>query len=234
MFEKYQNFIAIVICGLLIGGGIILSKTIPQNTSSEQKQQTESDVKKELLTVAKKFNINKEKLTACLDSGNKKQTIADAVSLAEKSGVAGTPTFFIIKRTIGSDDRIISEKQFPIIGARDKATILKSIETEISPDGQPALSGEKIVLSDSDHWLGSRRASTIIVMYSDIDCPFCKRAEPIIQEILAEHPEFGFVYRHSPITTLHPFAAYKAEATECVKEISDEKTFWNYLRELAK
>jgi protein-disulfide isomerase len=213
MFEKYQNFIAIVICGLLIGGGIILSKTIPQNNPSAQKQQTESDVKKELLTTAKKFDIDKEKLAACLDSGAKKQTIADAVSLAEQSGVAGTPTFFIIKRTLGVDDRIVSEKQFPIIGARDKATILKSIEDGVSPEGQPTLSGEKIVLSDSDHWLGSRRASTIIVMYSDIDCPFCKRAEPVIQEILAEHPEFGFVYRHSPIASLHPFATYKAEAT---------------------
>lgn len=234
MFEKYQNFIAIVICGLLIGGGIILSKTIPQNTAPAQKQQTLEDVKKEIITTAKKLDINKEKLSACLDSGDKKQTISDAVTLAEQSGVMGTPTFFIIKRTIGPDDKIVSEKQIPLIGARDKETFLKAIRDGVSPEGQPALSGKKITLSENDHWLGSRRASIILVEYSDIDCPFCKRAEPVVAEILQENPDIAFVYRHSPIASLHPFAAYKAEATECVKNISNEDVFWKFLRALAK
>lgn len=233
MFEKYQNFFAIIICGILVAGGIILSKTIPQKTAAIPTE-TRETVTKQILTLGKKYNVDTQQLQACLDSGTKTPIIETAVTLAEKSGVSGTPTFFIIKRAYGPDDRIISEKQIPVVGARDKKTILDAINSETAPSDQPTVSGEKITLSDRDHWLGSRRASVIIVEYSDIDCPFCKRAEPIIQEILKEYPEFAFVYRHSPIVSLHPHAAYKAEATECVKEISGEETFWKFLRDIAK
>jgi protein-disulfide isomerase len=89
--------------------------------------------------------------------------------------------------------------------------------------------GERIVLSDSDHKMGPAQAEVTIVEYSDIDCPFCKAAKPILDEILREHPEFAFVYRHSPIVSLHPFAAYKAEASECVTDLAGKDAFWKFL-----
>lgn len=233
MFEKYQNFFAIILCGALIGGGIIISKTIPQKQFQE-KPTTKADVTQELITTARKLNVNASKLTACLESEQYQEKINADVLLAEKSGASGTPTFFILQRTFSTTGDITSEKQFPIVGAQPKEIILEAIAQGVAPTNQPPVSGEKIVLSETDHWLGSRTAPTVIVMYSDIDCPFCKRAEPVIQNILAENSDIALVYRHSPITSLHPFAAYKAEATECVKQIAGEETFWKFLRALAE
>jgi len=39
-------------------------------------------------------------------------------------------------------------------------------------------------------------------------------------------------FRHFPLTQLHPDAFHKAEAAECVGELSDNETFWKYLDSL--
>lgn len=234
-FETYQTFIAIIICGLLIGGGIVVSKIIPnQSQGTAAQQETQESVRKDILAQAKKLEFNKSAFATCLDTAVHKQKIADAVTLAEKSGVQGTPTFFIIKRTLDATGKTISQKQWPVLGARDLATFEQSISTETSPTGQPPITGEKIILSENDHWLGPKDAKIVIVEYADIDCYYCKQAQPTIEKLLADHPDYALVYRHAPIVSLHQFAAYKAEATECAKDQGGADAFWKLLHILAK
>ncbi len=226
-FETYQTFIALIICGLLIGGGIIISKVIPsQSTTTLQGQESQAQVDKDILTQAKKLGLNKTALATCLNEGTHKQKIADAVTLAEKSGVQGTPTFFILNKKLGT--------QWAVLGARDQATFEAAIASGRSPEGQPPITGDKIVLNENDHWRGPKDASIVIVEYADIDCYYCKQVHPTIEKLLADHPEYALVYRQSPIVSLHPFAAYKAEATECAKDQGGDEAFWKLLNVLAK
>jgi len=235
-FETYQTFFAIIICGIFIGGGIIIGKFVqPVSGSGDtQKAITQESVHADLVSVAKKIGLDKNKFAACLDNGTNKEKITNDVTLAEKSGVQGTPTFFIIKRTFGIEGGITSEKQWAILGARDLADFETSIKDGVPPTGQPDIKGDKIVLSDSDHYLGSKNAEIVVVEYSDIDCPFCKRAEPTVEQLLKNHPEYAFVYRHSPIVQLHPFAPYKAEASECAEDLGGNEAFWKFLKVIAK
>ncbi len=237
-FEKYQTFFSIIIAAVVIAGGIVISKGMPsngaQNTAAEPQGQTEAQVRADLIKTAKSLSLDSKALGICLDNKTKESAINDASTLAMKSGVQGTPTFVIIKRTYGADDRITSEKQIPIIGARDKQTFVDAIEKGKTPEGQPELKGDKVVLSDTDHYMGPKRAETIIVEYSDIDCPFCKRAKPVVDDLLKTHPEYALVYRHSPLVQLHPWAAYKAQATECIAASHGEEGFWKFLNVIAK
>lgn len=230
-FEKYQNFIALVICGALIGGGIIVSKVISPNSGvREQKQVTQSDIRKEMLGIAKKLELDKSKFAACIDQGTYKQKITDAVTLAEQSGVQGTPTFFVVKRTFDTEGKIVREKQWSILGARDRATFDASIKNESSPAGQPAINGDKIILAETDHWMGPKDASIVIVEYADIDCYYCQQVKPTIDQLLKDNPEYAFVYRHSPIASLHPWAEYKAQASECAASLGNgDETFFKFL-----
>lgn len=237
LFEKYQTFIAIIICGALIGGGIVIAKLLPTNgtVGVGNAPQTAESVRADMVDAAKKIGVNKTKFAACLDDVTNTARVTAAVELAGKSGVQGTPTFFVIKRTYGADDKITSEKQFMILGARDLVTFETSLSVGKPPVDQPPQPvGEKIILSAEDHWMGPRRAETILVEYSDIDCPYCKKAKPIIDELLQKHPEYALVYRHSPIASLHPFAAYKAEASECAAQLSDQESFFKFLDIVAK
>lgn len=245
-FEKYQTFFSIVIAGLLIGGGIILARTMPvQNAigtagstataaATEPQGQTQDQVRAGLLQVADSLGLDSKSLGACLDSNSTKAIIDSDVALAAASGVQGTPTFFILKRTYNADGSVKTEKQIPVVGARDEATFMAAIQNGTVPDGQPTMTGNKIVLTPSDHYEGPKNAQVIIVQYSDIECPFCKRVKPVIDQILADHPEYAFVYRQSPIVQLHPWAGYKAQASECVFQEDGPTAFWNFLNIVSK
>ena len=242
-FEKYQTFIALIIVGVLIAGGIILSRVLPASKGSiigddqngQPQGQTQAQVEKGLVDVAKSIGLNKKDFAACMDSKRKESLINDDVEVAQKSGVQGTPTFFILKRTFKADGTVGSEKQIEVVGARDRDTFLAAITTGKAPADQPQQAeAEKIILNDNDHYMGPKDAQVVIVEYSDIECPFCKRAKPVIDQILKDHPEYGFVYRHSPIVALHPWAAYKAQASECATELGGQDAFWKFLDIVAK
>ena len=221
-FEKYQAFFAIIICGILVGGGIIVAKFVhPGAAGGAQPAETQASVRTDMIKFAKDLKVNKTQFAACLDNGTNTKKVADDVALAQKSGVQGTPTFFILQGT----------KQFEILGARDRASFEQAIKDGKAPADQPAQpAGDKIVLSDTDHWMGPKDAKTIIVEYGDIDCYYCKQAKPMIDQLLKDHPEYAFVYRQSPIVSLHPWAEYKAEAAECVAQLGNgNETFFKFL-----
>lgn len=68
---------------------------------------------------------------------------------------------------------------------------------------------------DRDHIRGSHEAPVTLVEYADFECPFCGRAEPVIRELLAaEGDELRYIFRHLPLTDVHPFAQLAAEAAE--------------------
>ncbi len=56
----------------------------------------------------------------------------------------------------------------------------------------------------------------------------------MMQQIVADHDDVQWVYRHFPITGLHPEAYEKAVASECAYELSgqDDEVFWKYLDNL--
>lgn len=54
-----------------------------------------------------------------------------------------------------------------------------------------------------------------LVEYGDFQCPYCRAAYPVVQEVLLKRPELvQFAYRHFPITNVHPYAELAAELAE--------------------
>ena len=73
---------------------------------------------------------------------------------------------------------------------------------------------------------GPEDAPITIVEFSDYQCPFCSRAEPIIAELLAKYPDqIRFVYRHFPLDSIHPEARAASEAAACA---GDQDKFWEF------
>jgi protein-disulfide isomerase len=66
-----------------------------------------------------------------------------------------------------------------------------------------------------DHIRGPANAPLMLVEYGDYECPHCAAAHPIVDAIqLRFGDELGFVFRHFPLTTVHPHAEQAAEAAE--------------------
>jgi protein-disulfide isomerase len=66
-----------------------------------------------------------------------------------------------------------------------------------------------------DHRLGPPDAPVTLVEYGDFECPYCGRAHPIVKSIQHRMGDaLQFVYRHFPLTQIHPHAELAAEAAE--------------------
>lgn len=64
-------------------------------------------------------------------------------------------------------------------------------------------------ISSSDHIRGNPDAPVKIVEYSDTECPFCKRFQTTMQQVMNEYGKDGkvaWVYRHYPIDQLHSYS----------------------------
>src|SRR3989344_2143292 len=82
-------------------------------------------------------------------------------------------------------------------------------------------------LRDNDHVRRDRGARVLLIEYSDLECPFCKRFHPTAKQAVDEYGgEVAWVYRHFPLDQLHPKADKEAEAVECANELGGENAFW--------
>ncbi len=74
-----------------------------------------------------------------------------------------------------------------------------------------------------DHYRGRRDASVILYEYGDFECPHCGLAEPAARAELDSDDDLLFVWRHLPLTDVHPHAQLAAEASEAAGK---QGAFW--------
>jgi protein-disulfide isomerase len=76
---------------------------------------------------------------------------------------------------------------------------------------------------ERDHVRSPDRAPVTFVEYGDFECPYCGRAEPVVRELLADYGDLRYVWRHLPLTDVHPHAQLAAEAAEAA---ASQGKFW--------
>jgi len=70
-------------------------------------------------------------------------------------------------------------------------------------------------INKSDHIRGSAHAPISLVEYGDYQCPFCAAASVVVDQLeSAFERQMQFVYRHFPLTEVHPYAEVAAESAE--------------------
>ena len=77
---------------------------------------------------------------------------------------------------------------------------------------------------ERDHIRGPREDALVtLVEYGDFECPYCGQAEPAVRGLIREYGELRFVFRHLPLTDVHPHAQLAAEASEAADA---QGAFW--------
>ncbi len=73
---------------------------------------------------------------------------------------------------------------------------------------------------------GPADAPVTIVEFSDFQCPFCKRAQPVIKQLRERYPtQVSWRFKDLPLNSIHPAAQAAAEAARCAGE---QGKFWEY------
>jgi protein-disulfide isomerase len=73
----------------------------------------------------------------------------------------------------------------------------------------------KVPVTKNDHILGDDDARVTLLEYGDYECPHCGAAHPIVKALLRQFgDQVRYVYRHFPLTQIHPHAEAAAETAE--------------------
>lgn len=115
---------------------------------------------------------------------------------------------------------------------------------EESSTGEPEVFNEELVVGEARHVRGGAveegaetdveasdeagmtEGVVTVVEFSDFQCPACKSAEPIVQQVLARYGDrVRLIYRHFPLDSIHKNARQAAIASEVM---AAEGLFWEY------
>jgi protein-disulfide isomerase len=85
---------------------------------------------------------------------------------------------------------------------------------------------EELAPADS-HFMGRADAPLVIVEFADLNCAQCKRAQPLLKEILARsRDQAKVVFRHFPLIETKPFSIHAAILSEFAAE---HGKFWEFV-----
>jgi protein-disulfide isomerase len=179
-----------------------------------------------------------------------------AAKATDSSSSPGMPSeetvMAFMKQMFGFD----SQLQFKVLGIKpSEATGLSEVTVQIlgpqgpqnslfyvTADGKHAVAGEilpfgakpfeatKNVLAKGINGpsRGPKDAPVLIVEFSDLQCPHCKDAQPILEKLLADEPNVRFVFQSFPLSS-HNWAAKAAAYADCVNQSSND-AFWKFVQ----
>ncbi|MEA1922260.1 MAG: thioredoxin domain-containing protein [Pseudomonadota bacterium] len=115
-----------------------------------------------------------------------------------------------------------------------------SNDITVSPDGSRlyVTSGQQktlkiveldyIITLDTDNapCKGPQDAPVVIAVFSDFQCPYCAKLNPILRQVLKKYPrQVKLVYKFLPLTSIHKDAMRAAIAALAAER---QKKFWEY------
>ena len=148
------------------------------------------------------------------------ETEIDAVFQENKARLSGVDEATAREkvRTALQQHKLAAQRKQFVDSLRSRAKVLVRLQpptvvrVEVSIDGAP--------------FEGLAEAPVTLVEFSDFHCPFCKRVQATLKQLLERYPgKVKHVYRNLPIDGLHPQARPAAEAARCAQ---DQDKFWDY------
>jgi len=159
------------------------------------------------------------------------------VAVAGGGTIAGIGfTVSLLVATLAFDGRRLDEAKVGILSAALASALITWLlfrATALLPRRLRfrALLGTAELLADlyidvdpeRDHVRGPVAAPVTLVEYGDFECPYCGQAEPVVRELLRDFGDVRYVWRHLPLSDVHPHARLAAEAAEAA---ADQGAFW--------
>ncbi|WP_437615036.1 thioredoxin domain-containing protein [Sorangium sp. So ce834] len=197
----------------------------------------------DLLGYAKELGLDVEKVKAAIATKKHGASISADQELADDLQASGTPHFFINgRRLVGAQPidkfkAIIDEEIKKAEGLLAKGVAAKDLYAEIIKDGKeppPPERKEVAPPAPNSPWKGGERAKVVMQVFSDFECPFCKRVEDTVSQISKTYGDkLKIVWRHRPLP-MHKNAPLAAEAAQEAYAQKGNAGFWAYHEVLFK
>ena len=186
---------------------------------------------------------------------NKLNTLIDEQLLAQEAAKRGITTAALLQAEVTSKSSAVTDEEVAVYYGANQAKLQKDLNAwrdqirtflNAQKAGErrtafldqlraqhkvevflkaPAIFRAEIVTAGA-YMKGPADAPIQLVEFSDFHCPFCKRVEPTLGQVLARYDgKIRFVYKDFPLDSLHPGARAAAEAARCAGE---QGKFWEF------
>ncbi|MEO7330727.1 MAG: thioredoxin domain-containing protein [Minicystis sp.] len=200
------------------------------------KEQTHLD-EDDLLGHARKLGLDGGKVASAIRTKKYKAAIEADQGLADDFEASGTPHFFINgRRLTGAQPpekfkAMIDEELRKAEALLARGVAPQDLYAELTREGKtPAGPDRKDAgpIPAKAPWKGGEHAKVVIQEFSDFQCPFCKRVEDTLGQVMSSYGDrVKLVWRHKPLP-MHKDAALAAEAAQEVFAQGGNKQFWAY------
>lgn len=193
----------------------------------------------DLKVYAFRVGANPNKVMAAISQKKHKKLIEADQALAANLEATGTPTFFINgKRLAGAQPydkfKEIIDREEALATA---AMAAKSISAEAYYEGlvRTGKTGgfeEKSPgpIPPGAPRKGAKNPKVVVQWFADFECPFCARSNATVDEVLRDYGDrVQVVWRHLPLTAIHPNARLAAMASEEVKVQLGDDAFFDFV-----
>src|SRR5215469_6202183 len=157
-----------------------------------------------------------------------------------------------MQQTFGYDStitwKIVSIKPSEAEGLAEVVVVITSPKGQqgttlyVTPDGKHALTGdilpfgakpyapaqEALLKGINGPSKGPEKSPVTIIEFSDLQCPHCKEAQPVVDKLLADEPNAHFVFQQYPLP-MHNWAEKAAGYADCVGRTSKD-AFWKFVQ----
>lgn len=76
---------------------------------------------------------------------------------------------------------------------------------------------------------GGQNPPIDIIEFSDLECPHCKVAQPVLEKLYGDFPQVRFIFQQFPLpASMHPWALKAAQYADCAGQMNKDG-FWKYV-----
>jgi Na+:H+ antiporter, NhaA family len=145
---------------------------------------------------------------------------------AALSGIGFTISLFIVDLAF-TDEALADQARVGVLVASVLAAVLGWVLLRLAAHRHPGSADQSLdppVDPDRDHIRGLADAPLTLVEYGDFECPFCGRATGAVADLRERFgDQLRYVFRHLPLSDVHPHAQLAAEAAEAA---AAQGKFW--------
>jgi protein-disulfide isomerase len=188
-----------------------------------------------LLEIAARLGLNAGRVRAALSTDKHRAAIETDADLADDLDARGTPCFFINgHRLVGAQpietfsslvDAELTKAEGLVKSGVKKSKLYEHVLKDAVEPGAPPRKNVPAPSADQPS-RGSARAPVVMQIFSDFECPFCKRVAPTLEAL---QKEFGndlrIVWRNYPLE-FHKHARLAAIAALEARAQGGDGAFW--------
>jgi protein-disulfide isomerase len=189
-----------------------------------------------LVERAVRLGARADAVKAAISGHTHRKHIEEDADVAEDFEANGTPHFFINgRRLVGAQpkekfEEIIEDEMKRAEGAIAGGTKPEALYDALLHDGQGPPEPERKTLPANlpghDPTRGSGSARVTVHEWSDFQCPFCKRAQPVLEQVVRDYAGRVKIVWHDLPLSMHPDAALTARASREALAQKGERAFW--------